>query len=190
MKYLILLFCLLYSYAAIRYHIGKELGFAYFFFILNKAIGWSAATCLGLSVLTLKEPYPSKRFFGISSFILGLFHICLTFIIAIVGLFPDYYNFNGISNQGVIVLITGILTILLMVFPLLASLFPHKFPKIWIKLGKFALFVNVLHPLIIGIKNWWIPGNWPLYLPPITLLATLIYSLVILVYWKQKRVSL
>lgn len=187
MKYLILIFCLLYSYAVIRYHFGKELGFDYFFFVFNKALAWTAATCLGLSVLTLKEPYPSKRFFGISSFTLSLFHIGLTLILAIVGFFPDYYNTNGISNTGLPVLMTGILTILLMAFPLLASLFPTKFPKSWIKLGKIGLFINILHPLIIGFKNWWIPGDWPLLLPPITLLTVLIYSIIILVYWKQKK---
>jgi hypothetical protein len=187
MKYLILIFCLLYSYAVIRYHIGKELGFDYFFFILNKAIAWSAATCLGLSVLTLKKTYPSKRFFGISSFILSLFHICLTLILAIVGFFPDYYNTNGISNAGLQVLMTGILTILLMAFPLMASLFPNKFPKTWIKLGKFALITNIFHPVIIGFKNWSDPISWPLLLPPITLLTTLIYSIIILIYWKQKK---
>lgn len=187
MKHLIFLFCLLYSYAVIRYHIGKELGFEYVFFVFNKAIAWTAATCLGLSTLTLEKPYPSKRFFGIGSFMISIFHICLTLILAIVGFYPDYYNSNGISNLGLIVLITGILTILLMVFPLLTSLFPNKFPKIWIKLGKFALIINIFHPIIIGFKNWWVPINWPLLLPPITLLATLIYAIIILIYWKQKK---
>lgn len=189
MRYLILLFCLLYSYAIIRYHIGKELGFEYLFFVINKAISWTAATCLGLSVLTLKKPYPSKRFFGISSFALSLFHICLTLILAVLGFFPDYYFSSGISNLGLLILITGILTILLMIFPLLTSFFPANYPKAWIKLGKFALFVNILHPLIIGIKNWWTPGNWPLFLPPITLLAVLNYAIILQFYWKQKRVS-
>ncbi len=189
MKYLILLFIILYSYAAVRYHIGKELGVEYLTFVVNKAIAWAAATCLGLSLLKFSLPLPTKKTFGISSFILGLIHITLTIILAFCGFFPDYFNDNTISKEGFRILISGGLTILLMVFPLLASLNPPKFPRTWIKLGKFALFINVLHPAIIGIKNWWSIGNWPLLLPPITLLATLIYSLILLVYWKQKRVS-
>lgn len=190
MKYILLLFIILYSYAAIRYHIGKELGIEYFTFILNKSLAWTSATCLGLSIVKLNPPLPTQKTFGISSFILGLTHITLTILLTFGGFFPAYYSDYRISGEGFLVIISGGLTILLMIFPLLASSFPGRHPKIWIKLGKFALFVNILHPLIIGIKNWWMPGIWPLFLPPITLLATLLYAIVLLVSWKQKRVSI
>jgi hypothetical protein len=189
MKYILLLFIILYSYAAIRYHIGKELGIEYFTFIVNKAVAWTSATCLGFSLLKFNLPFPTKKTFGISSFILGLIHITLTLVLTFGGFFPAYYSDNRISGEGFLVIVSGVLTIILMIFPLLASLFPSRHPKPWIKLGKFALFVNILHPLIIGIKNWWVPGKWPLFLPPITLLATLIYAIILLIYWKQKRVS-
>jgi hypothetical protein len=188
MKYIVFLFIILYSYAAIRYHIGKGMGVEYFALILNKAIAWAAATYLGLSILKLKPPFPSKKTFGIGSFILGLIHITFTFLLTCNGFFPNYVNDQCISEEGLLVLISGGLTIIVMIFPLLASLFPTKFPRPWIKLGKFALCINILHPAIIGTKNWSALGDWPLFLPPITLLATLIYAYVLLVHRKQKRV--
>lgn len=189
MKYIFFLFIILYSYAAIRYHIGKELGVEYFIFVFNKALAWTSAMCLGLSIVKFIPPFPTKKTFGISSIILGLFHIALALLLTFDGFFPAYFRGGVISGEGFLVLFSGVLTILLMIFPLLTSLFPANYPKKWIKLGKFALFVNILHPLIIGIKNWWTPGNWPLFFPPITLLAVLIYALILLIYWRQKRVS-
>ena len=114
MKYLFLLFMILYSYAAIRYHIGKALGIAFFLFVFNKAIAWSAATFLGFSLLSFNAPFPSKKTFGISSFILGFAHVLLTITLAFFGFFPNYFNTNGLSNGGVLILISGGLTILLM----------------------------------------------------------------------------
>jgi len=188
MKYILLLFLTFYFYAAIRYHIGKELGLTYFAFVLNKAITWTSATCLGLSILKFNPPFPTKKTFGIGSFLLGSIHISLTMLLTFSGFFPVYYNNKSISGEGFLVLITGGVTIILMIFPLLASLFPTSYPKSWIKFGKLALFINILHPLIIGIKNWCSPGIWPLFLPPITLLAVLIHALILVIDWKQKRV--
>jgi hypothetical protein len=190
MKYILLLIITLYFYAAIRYHIGKELGHEYFIFVLNKAISWASATCLGFSIIKLNPPFPSKKTLGISAFILGLTHVILTLLLIFREFFPTYFSDKVISEEGYLVLFSGGLTITLMVFPLLASLFPSKYPKKLIKLGKFALLVNFSHPILIGIKNWWEPVYWPLLLPPITLLATLVYAFTLLVYWKQKRVSL
>jgi hypothetical protein len=178
---------ILYSYAAIRYHIGKEMGVDYFFFVFNKAIAWTSATYLGLSLLKLKAHFPTKKTLGISSFILGLFHISMTFVLVYLGFFPKYYDAQAISNEGFLILISGGLTFLIMVFPLLASTFPTNYPNSWLKLGKFALLINIFHPVIIGIKNWWIPGNWPLFLPPITLLTIVIYGVLLFIYWKQKK---
>ena len=187
MKYSFLIFFFLYSYAAIRYHVGKEMGVDYFFFVFNKAIAWTSATYLGLSLLKLKAHFPIKKTLGISSFILGLFHIAMTFVLVYLGFFPKYYDAQAISNEGFLILISGGLTFLIMVFPLLASFFPATYPNNWLKLGKIALLINLFHPIIIGIKNWCIPSNWPLYLPPITLLTTLVYGVVLLIYWKQKK---
>ena len=178
---------ILYSYAAIRYHIGKGMGIEFCFFILNKAIAWTSATCLGLSLLKLNSPFPNKRSFGIGSFLLAVVHISLTFVLVFQGFFPKYYDIDGISCEGFLILVSGALTFLIMVFPLLASTFPTNYPNSWLKLGKFALLINIFHPVIIGIKNWGIPGNWPLFLPPITLLTIVIYGVLLFIYWKQKK---
>jgi hypothetical protein len=142
MKYLITSFFLFYGYAIVRYHFGKGLDQTFFFFVVNKAIAWSATFYLGMSVLLLPKKFPSKKQFGLSSFALGLIHIILTLYLAILNYYPDFYNKGQISVLGFSVLMSGLLSISLMTMAFLASLFSSKFPKVWLHYGFFAFLVN------------------------------------------------
>ncbi|MFM7661244.1 MAG: hypothetical protein ACKO6A_01095 [Bacteroidota bacterium] len=189
MKYILPLFLILYSYACIRYHLGKKLGVEYIVFVFNKAIAWAAAICLGLSVIKFNRPFIQKKTFGIYSFTLGFIHVILTLFMSLFDFYPTLFHNSLLTGSGFFVLLSGIMTFLLMIFPLLSSMFPNKYPDKWIKIGKIALFINFFHPIIIGFKNWWPTATWPLFLPPITLLISLIYTIILLIYWKQKRAS-
>jgi hypothetical protein len=187
MKYLITSFFLFYGYAIVRYHFGKGLDQTFFFFVVNKAIAWSATFYLGMSVLLLPKKFPSKKQFGLSSFALGIIHIILTLYLAILNYYPDFYNKGQISVLGFSVLMSGLLSISLMTMAFLASLFSSKFPKVWLHYGFFAFLVNSCHPIIIGIQNWFSPLLWPMFLPPITLLASLLSGIIFYLRWKQKK---
>lgn len=187
MKYFISFFTLFYGYAFIRYHLGRGLDQTYVVFVLNKAIAWSASFYLGISMLNLPRKWPSKQQFGLVSFALGLIHIMLTMCLAYSNFYPEFYKENQISNLGVSTLFSGIFSIGLMFMAFLTSILPDRFPKKWLRCGYFAFLINISHPIIIGFQNWFSPLKWPLYLPPITLLACLISGIILYSRWKQKR---
>jgi hypothetical protein len=187
MKYFISCFTLFYGYAVVRYHLGKGLDQTYFLFVLNKSFAWSASFYLGISILNLPRKWPTKQQFGLASFALGLIHIMLTLYLAYSNFYPELYKENHLSNLGVSILFSGILSIGLMLMAFLTSILPDRFPKKWLRCGYFAFIVNISHPFIIGFQNWVAPLKWPLYFPPITLLACLISGIILYFRWKQKR---
>jgi hypothetical protein len=187
MKKILTLFLVFYGYAVVRYHFGKQLDISNFLFVFNKAIAWSSAAFLGFSLLQMPKNYPSRKVFGLSAFGFGLTHIILTIILGIQTHYKELFIQGSLTEKGFLVVITGVLSITLMIFPFVATLFPSKFPKRWFHYGKWALLVNLLHPLIIGVGNWWTPLKWPYYLPPITLLIVLMNGVLFSIYWNKKR---
>lgn len=187
MRIILTLFFLFYAYAGVRYHFGKQLDISYFLFVFNKAVAWSAAAFLGLSLMHFSKKLPSRKLFGLSAFGFGLIHIALSLYLGLQGNFPELYVQDSLSEKGVLVLVSGLLSIAIMIFPFLTSIWPEKFPQKWFHYGKLALLVNLLHPLIIGVGNWWTPLKWPYFLPPITLLIVLMNGILFSIYWNKKR---
>jgi len=187
MKKILALFLVFYGYAVVRYHFGKQLDISYFLFVFNKAVAWSAAAFLGFSLLQLSEKFPSRKLLGFTAFGFGLTHITLALLLGIQTQYKELFLHGALSEKGVLVVVSGALSILLMIFPFLASILPSKFPKRWFHFGKWALLVNLLHPLIIGVSNWWPTHKWPFYLPPITLLIVLMNGILFSIYWNKKR---
>jgi hypothetical protein len=186
MKYIITLFSILYGYAFLRYHLGKQLDSSHILFVFNKAVAWLSAVLLGLSLIKLPIHYPSRRFFGLASFYSALFHIALMFILALGGKYPELYTNCELTLKGWSVLVSGALTFVIMLPPFLSSVFPSLFTEKYFHLGKIACFVNLFHPLFLGYKNWFIPAVWPFFLPPITLLVVLMNVILIFIYYKKR----
>lgn len=187
MRIILILFFVFYGYAVVRYHLGKQLNADYFLFVFNKAIAWSAAAFLGMSLMKFSKKLPSRRLFGLSAFGFGIIHIALSLYLGLQGNFAELYVQYSLSEKGILVLISGLSSIAIMLFPFLTSIWPEKFPQKWFHLGKWALLVNLSHPLIIGFSNWWTPVKWPYYLPPITLLIVLMNGIILTIYWNKKR---
>jgi hypothetical protein len=187
MKKILALFLVFYGYAVVRYHFGKQLDISYFLFVFNKAVAWSAAAFLGFSLLQLSEKFPSRKLLGFTAFGFGLTHITLALLLGIQTQYKELFLHGGLSEKGVLVLVSGLTSIAIMTFPFLSSIWPNKFPQKWFHYGKWALLVNLLHPLIIGVENWWPTYNWPFYLPPITLLIVLMNGILFSIYWNKKR---
>lgn len=187
MRLILTLFFVFYGYAVVRYHFGKQLDISYFLFVFNKAVAWSAAAFLGLSLMHFSKKLPSRKLFGLSAFGCGLIHIVLSFYLGLHSTFAELYIEGGLSKKGALVLISGLTSITIMLFPFLTSIWPNKFPQKWFHYGKWALLINLFHPLIVGFSNWWTPLKWPYYLPPITLLIVLMNGILFTIYWNKKR---
>lgn len=184
-KYLfLLLFIPLYCYAFIRYHIGKDVPFEEWLFILNKAIAWTAITCIGLSVLkpkSLASIQTDRRTTGMTGFSLAIVHVIFVLLLFNKFRFEKLYSGDEINFQGWLAISIGLISLLIFSFPFFAAI--RKYPnshKVF-RLGKIGFMLVLFHPLVIGIGGWLSPESWPFYMPPITLLAVLIGVFVLMI---------
>lgn len=183
-KYLfLLLFIPLYCYAFIRYHIGKNVAFEEWLFILNKAIAWTAIASIGLSVLKAKSLgsiHSDRRTTGMSGFSLAIVHGILVLFLFDKFHFEKLYSGDHLNFQGWIAISIGITSILILSFPFFAAIRKYPNSNHIFRLGKLGFILSLSHPLVIGISGWFNPETWPFYMPPITLLASLIGVLLLL----------
>jgi DMSO/TMAO reductase YedYZ heme-binding membrane subunit len=183
----IVLFLALYTYAAVRYHIGQQLEWDQFFFVLNKAISWMAFILLTTSILKnefLSKSGTSRRWLGVSGFYLALVHILLAVILLCLDKYPKFLTNGQINILGWGVVSLGILAIIIFSIPFTATLGKHANSN-YFKIGKWGVMVIFFHPVLIGWGGWFTPTNWPLFMPPITLLSALYGSIIWYIRWRN-----
>jgi DMSO/TMAO reductase YedYZ heme-binding membrane subunit len=183
MKFIVSIFIIFYTYAVVRYHFGKNLDSTYFLFVFNKAIAWTASVSLGFSLFKQINNLPSRKMFGLSAFFLASLHVSLSIYLTLKNYNSSLYMNGNITIDGVTVFFSGCCSFVFMFLAFLASKWPNNFPVKWIRFGKIAFLVNFSHPIFIGIDKWLELSKWPIYLPPITLLVTLINSILFAYYW-------
>ncbi len=175
MRLILVLFSVMYTYAAIRYHIGKNVPWADWLFILNKSIAWLAFSLVSLTLI--KDQVLNKYFkagrksLGIAGFLLALIHILITVVIFSSEYYPKFYLGQMISFMGWIYIGIGATSAVIYLMPFFASLKGLANESRIFRLGKYGVWINAFHPLLIGIEGWLTPQSWPLFMPPITLLS-------------------
>jgi hypothetical protein len=178
-----LLFLLFYSYAVLRYHVGKGLGQEEILFVLNKAFAWTAGTCFAFTLLP-KKWFPNtviyRKQFGLLGYGFSLLHITANIILINATNYPLLFNANKLNFHGWQIIILGILTILCFTMPLIATIQKQPAGNVLYKFGKIGVFASIIHVSIIGIHGWFFPLDWPYYLPPITLLFVITASGIVL----------
>ncbi len=182
-KLILVLFLTFYTYAIIRYHIGKNLiGLMEFFFVLNKAFAWTAGTLLALSILPsyFLEKYKLKRrAIGTFAYAIALIHINSSILLLCEKFYPKFYSHSYLNADGWFYISLGALSILLFSIPLIASKLNLHEGHYMYRFGRYGILMNLAHVTAIGFKGWLSYQDWPYYMPPITLLFVLI-GLVIL----------
>ncbi|MCX6191453.1 MAG: hypothetical protein NT109_04140 [Flavobacteriia bacterium] len=179
-----ILFVLFYTYAAIRYHIGKNLGQEDFLFVLNKAFAWTAGTYFTLT-LAPKIWFPKiigyRRQFGFIGYGFGLLHLVCTIFLISPSNYPLLFNGSQLNIHGYQIIAFGIINLCCFSLPLFASF--RKFPEgnICYKFGRIGIYSTIIHVTTIGIQGWFFPQQWPYFLPPITLLYVLTASGLIII---------
>jgi hypothetical protein len=116
MKFLLVLFLFLYSYAAIRYHIGKELGPTAFLYVFNKALAWWCASVLLMSLLPLdklKQFGLSKKATGLFGYAVALVHILVTFYLLSPVYYPKFFTLGELNIHGWTSISIGLLSFFL-----------------------------------------------------------------------------
>ena len=178
-----LLFLLFYSYAVLRYHVGKGLGQEEILFVLNKAFAWTAGTCFAFTLLP-KKWFPNtvnyRKQFGLLGYGVSLLHITANIILINAINYPLLFEGNYLNSHGWQLIILGILTISCFSLPLIATMKKLPAGNLLYKFGKVGVLTSIIHVSIIGINGWFTPLEWPYYLPPITLLFVITASSIVI----------
>lgn len=185
MKKLIgIVFFTFYSYAVVRYHVGKEMfGLLEFYFVLNKAFAWTAGTLLLLTILPpnyLAKYHLSRRGIGTFAYTIALIHINSSILLLSEKFYPKFYTNQFLNADGWFFIALGSCSILLFTLPLIASFKNLPSGHVLYKFGRFGILFNLAHVMAIGYSGWLKFNDWPFYLPPITLLFSINVILMLL----------
>jgi len=178
------IFVLLYSYAIVRYHLGKNIPWSEWFYIMNKAFAWTGFTLICLSVIQqkwLNKIKTSRRELGLQGFCFAFIHAISILFLFNADHYPKFYTGDDINSLGWIIISIGLLSLLVFSIPFVAALKNTSSNSKMFKLGKIGVFISVFHPFLIGYSGWFTPGSWPYFMPPITLLAVLLCLLVFMI---------
>jgi len=180
---LLMIFTVCYTYAIIRYHIGKNLvGWIHIPYVINKAVSWTAGIFMVLTLIPNERLMCysiSRRTLGLHGYFLAVIHIVTNVLLLNPDLHPSFFTDQKINASGWIYISFGATSFILFSLPLYASFknFPSK--DIRYKFGKLGILLLMLHVASLGLKNWFFPETWPMMMPPITLLF-LVFCLVII----------
>lgn len=188
---------LAYGYAAVRYHIVRDVPFpGEFLFVANKAIALAATLLIGLSFIL----GPLARFFprafvprlhmrkplGLFGFALASVHVVLSLILLTPERYPKFFDTGealNLTGEGVVLF--GILAFLIffaMAIASLPSLAIHMGEKRWKslqRLGYIAYFFVLLHVAVMGFSGWLSALSYRYGLISISLIAALAIILVL-----------
>lgn len=185
----VLLFFLL--YATLRYMVFKGVDWSHFpVFITNKIFSIAGLFLIALSYLLTKVDWikfdseSSKvqfiRFAGLAGFSLCAIHVFLSLVILSPAYYPKFYHGDMMNIKGELSMLMGVISLYCFTIPAITSLpFMQKAVgmKKWKrgqKMGYYGLLTSLLHVTAMGFRSWIDMANWPGYLPPISLLATII----------------
>jgi DMSO/TMAO reductase YedYZ heme-binding membrane subunit len=186
-KIIILILIFTYSYAVIRYHVGENIPWSEFLFVVNKAFSWSAFILISWSILPKKwflNRNFQRKYFGIVGYIFALIHVILNIFLININRFPQFYSSNkNWTFEFYLFASIGLISFLIfsLIFLVSTNLVKTKNKDKIISLGLYTIVFCALHPFLIGYKNWLIINSWPFYLPPITLLSVLILILFLII---------
>jgi DMSO/TMAO reductase YedYZ heme-binding membrane subunit len=186
-KIIILILIFTYSYAVIRYHVGENIPWSEFLFVVNKAFSWSAFILISWSILPKKwflKRNLQRKYFGITGYIFALIHVILNIFLININRFPQFYSSNkNWTNEFYLFASIGLISFLIfsLIFLVSTNLVKTKNKDKIISLGLYTIVFCALHPFLIGYKNWLNINSWPLFLPPITLLSILILILFLII---------
>lgn len=193
-KIALFLFVFTYTYALIRYHLGKDVPAIEWVYVLNKAVSWTGFCLVGLSILPkfwFTRNKLNRTQAGEIGYALCFLHLLFNLIL----MNPERYPFLYLENnewswQGIVTLILGSLSLACFTIALIGSLnlrkWGEKVQKKYLRFGKIGFFISMLHPLVMSADRWF-TSDWPYYMPPITLLAVLIGVLLFCVRIVLKR---
>lgn len=192
------IFVVAFAYAILRYNVLKGIAWEHLpLFISNKAISLSAVLFIALSYMLgpLARFWPKmivpllglRRFLGLLGFSLAALHGSLSLLIFTPAYYPKFFAEDGTLNLvGELSMLFGIIAFLVFVlvaYTAIPSVAPSLTPQRWSavqRLGYLGLILVLLHVVTMGFQGWMQPGTWPGKLLPISLIASIVIALTLL----------
>jgi len=190
-RWLSLVFLFLILYAILRYIVFQGVDPVHFpLYIVNKIFSTSGLFFLSVSYAMGKIRHKKlkdkqvkiefMKFFGMAGFSLSAMHVFISMIILTPSYYPKFYNGEMMNFTGELSMLMGVLSIFFFTIPAITTI-PFMQEAVGIKkwqkgqrVGYLGLLTALLHVIIMGYSGWLEVEKWPGYLPPITLIATLI----------------
>ena len=187
-KYFLIAFIPSFMYAILRYNIFKEVPWENLpLWVTNKAFALTATILIGYSFCADKTK-PRKEI-GILGFYIAIIHSIISFIILKPAYFSKFFSLDGKLNlSGESSMLAGVICLCLLLVATYRS-YPAVTEESEVDLKLihqfvfWAILLNLIHLLTMGVPTWLKIDEWPGMLPPISLL-----SLVISLYYLGKRI--
>lgn len=192
MKWFFAVYGIALGYAIIRYHVAGDVEWRHLpLFILNKATSLAAVMFVAASYLigkVIKWHDQSAhlrlvviKFCGLMGFFLAAIHAFLSLALLRPSYFGKYFDDGGRLNlQGEFAITLGVIGLFFLMSPAITTL-PLMAKSLggwrWKRsqrAGYLALFLVLLHLIVLGWKGWLAPSNWPAGLVPISLIAAVV----------------
>lgn len=180
----VIAFCTL--YATIRYTVFKGVEIAHFpLYITNKIISWSGLIFIAISYIAgrrnKKDGHSdfAKRA-GLIGFMLIVGHIIISVVILNPAYYPGFYSGEQMNFSAELSMLAGVIALFAFAIPAINSVSVIRLslhPETWQsrqKVGYAGLLLAAIHTVFMGYSGWLNVSGWPGYLPPITLLSTII----------------
>lgn len=178
-------------YATLRYNVFKGVDPNHFpVYIVNKIFSVAGILFIALSYITGKvnwfkfnneeDKTQFIRFAGLVGFSLCAMHVFLSLLIISPEYFPKFYDGNMMNLTGETTMLMGVLSLYCFSIPAITTI-PFMQEAVGIKkwqrrqsMGYFGLLTSLIHTAVMGFAGWFSVTKWPGYLPPLSLIATLI----------------
>ena len=178
-------------YAGIRYHIAEGVPLAQApLYVLNKAISLGGLAFLAMSYLVGKVAglrWDDRqlqlvviKFCGLIGFSLVVGHVLMSLALLDPAYYGKFYGDARFNLVGELSLSFGVFGLWCFSLPVISSL-PYMYDELgadrWRRsqrVGYAGLILAAGHVLVMGLKGWLSPGDWPAAMPPITVLAFVI----------------
>jgi hypothetical protein len=178
-------------YATMRYIVFKGVDVVHFpVYIVNKIVSVAGIFFIAMSYVIGKVgwlKFQSNeqreqfiRYVGLSGFSLCALHVFLSLILITPGYFPKFYTGSMMNLKGEMTMLMGVLSLYCFSIPAITTL-PFMQEAVGIKkwqkgqsMGYYGLLTSLLHTTIMGASGWLVVSKWPGYMPPISLISTII----------------
>jgi len=182
------------AYAVLRYHILGPVEWKDFpFLILNKGISLAALILLVLNFslgplnnIGLSIPgswLSARKVLGMTAFLLVLIHALMSFMLFKAEIFGKLFEADGsLTLFGGLSMLGGILSFVVLWGYNLSFQTHLRDEKAFIqfitsrKFLLFAMLLSAVHLVFMGIEGWLSPAGWHGGLPPISLIAFVLFA--------------